>query len=681
MRKLSLLVLLASGLSAAPVELKSIFSGRSGAALLFDLKENTLISTWNDRRAKTTVLQPGSVLKPFTLAAYIEAGLYKKSLKAPEALAYSSNEYFEKLAARMEPADLERGYARFGLNYRAPTLTLAALLEATKRLVARHHEERLRPVFEGLEEAVSYGTARLAGIPLTRVAGKTGTTSSSALFFGYAPADKPRYLLLIHLDSGSGGGDAAPFAAKIFAKLFKTASSEFDSQSISVRLFWQNPPASLNLKPGKYPAGTRIEANTSQLNAPGPLTVELKNNAYLLTTQVPLENYVSAVLHGEAGGFVHQESRKAMAIAARTYAVRFRSRHSEEGFDFCDTTHCQDARFLLNERKELRDAVEATSAELLWHQGKPAATYYHADSGGWLEAASDAPYLSQRKDNWWQDSPESRWTWTVKLTELAQALNLTLITRNFRVSSREVSGRARGLDVFGHPAEAAAFRMLVGRTLGWDKMPSRMFEVTRSGQQLVFLGKGKGHGIGLPQSSAERMAASGKTHSEILSEYFPGTKIGITASGLSWSSVRSTRISLFTTNAAKDKALLALAEKELLVLEGLTRLKVDPSIRIYPSREAFRDVTGILDPVHGATRGRQIQLPPNPAIATLRHEMLHAILESNTNATHPDWFREGLVQALLNEKSVAGTRVAALIQRDGKAKILAVWAGSESMPW
>ena len=175
------------------------------------------------------------------------------------------------------------------------------------------------------------------------------------------------------------------------------------------------------------------------------------------------------------------------------------------------------------------------------------------------------------------------------------------------------------------------------------------------------------------------MAANGKTHQQILAEYYPGTRIGIGASGLTWTSLRSTRIKLFTTNAARDKVLLALAEKELLVLEALTRLKADPSIRIYPSREAFRDATGILDKIHGATRGRNIKLPPNPSIATVRHEILHAILETNTNTKHPDWFREGLVQALLNEQSAAADRVSALIDRDGKPKVLEMWTGAESL--
>ncbi len=654
-------------------DLKPLLSGRSGSALVYDLKGSKVIAWWNQPRANTVPLRPGSVLKLFTLAAFIEAGLYKPALKAPEALAYSNNEFFDQLIARMDPADLERGYARFGLSYRSPTLTLNDLLNGTKRLVARYREERLRPIFAGMEEAVSYGTARLAAIPATTVAGKTGTTNRSALFVGYAPAAQPRYLVVLHLDSGSGGGDAAPYAAKIFSSLFASKPSTFDPSTVSLRLFWQNPPASLNLRPGNYPAGTLIDTGVTKLTAPGSLTVALKDNRYLLTVQVPLEAYVSAVLHGEAGGFKANASRQAMAIAARTYAAHFRHRHSEEGFDFCDTTHCQDARFTTNERKELRGAVEATTSELLWFEGKPAATYYHADSGGWLESADDAAYLKQRKDPWWQDQPEAHWTWSTSIAQLASALNLSVIKPAFRVTSREPSGRARSLDVFGHPAEAAAFRLLVGRTIGWEKLPSRLFEVSLKQKALTFTGIGRGHGIGLPQNSAELMAAMGKTHAEILAEYYPGTRIGINATGLKWTSLKTSRITLFTTNPGRDKQLLGQAEIELSALENLTGFKANPVIRIYPSREAFRDATGILDPIHGATRGRHIKLPPNSKPLTLRHELLHALLESNTTAAHPSWLREGLVQALLKEKSADADRASALIAKQGLKQLLQAW--------
>ena len=74
---------------------------------------------------------------------------------------------------------------------------------------------------------------------------------------------------------------------------------------------------------------TELRANNGRLN---------------MIVAMPLEEYVSGVLAGEAGGVRAPEALKAMAVAVRTYAVHFMGRHSQEGFDFCDTTHCQDLR-------------------------------------------------------------------------------------------------------------------------------------------------------------------------------------------------------------------------------------------------------------------------------------------------------------------------------------------------
>ena len=115
-----------------------------------------------------------------------------------------------------------------------------------------------------------------------------------------------------------------------------------------------------------------------------------------------------------------------------------------------------------------------------------------------------------------------------------------------------------------------------------------------------------------------------------------------------------------------DRATLAL-------LESLTGMKVEPIIRVYPTREAFRDAGGTAVNLQGATRGRNIKLPPAASVATLRHELLHAILESNTKLQQPEWFREGLVQALLNEKSDAASRAAAMLREKGKAQTLLYW--------
>jgi SpoIID/LytB domain protein len=651
------------------------FAGRTGSALLWDLERDVLAGNWNEARAGSVELKPGSLLKAFTFAALLESGTYdaarkvqctEGALEGEAALAYSCNEYFDDVARRLGAEELTRGYARFGLQYGKPSAKLRELLPAWKRLVARHREARLAPLFRGLRKAVEFGTARYAGAGSVAVAGKTGTMRDTALFAGFAPAEKPKYLLLIHLDGGSGGGDAAPLAGKVFGALFPALRSAFDPSRVDVALFWRNTPRQLNLAPGEYVEGTEIVTGQTRMRAPGPIIVRREADGYSVRARVALEDYVEAVLHGEAGGFRHAASRQAQAVAARTYAARFRGRHAEEGFDFCDTTHCQDARFVMRARLELREAVGATSGELLWRAGKPVDAFYHADSGGWLEEPS-------RRDGWWKAEANALWEWRVKATDLAAALGLTFVTQEFRVMQREKSGRARALDAFGHPAEGTAFRTAVGRAMGWEKLPSRLFEVERRERELVFRGRGRGHGIGMAQTSAERMAAAGKNYREILSEYYPGARVGLSARGLAWRVLREGKVTMYSTQAARDGALLALAARELARLEKELGMSVAPTIRVYPTGEAFRDATGNTDRVHGTARGSLLRFISGANAVTVRHELLHALLETNTRVRHPMWFREGLVEALNGEGGADAEKVKTLLREQGLSKVLHHW--------
>src|SRR5580658_5479849 len=118
---------------------------------------------------------------------------------------------------------------------------------------------------------------------------------------------------------------------------------------------------------------------------------------------VPIEKYVAAVLAGESSLFKSDEALKAMAVAARTYGIRFRSRHASQGFDLCATTHCQ--RIELGAvTPRLQAVADATAGELLWYQGKLALTPYSGNCGGRTEDVSEvwpgvpAPYLRSRED-------------------------------------------------------------------------------------------------------------------------------------------------------------------------------------------------------------------------------------------------------------------------------------------
>src|SRR5215510_5360233 len=136
---------------------------------------------------------------------------------------------------------------------------------------------------------------------------------------------------------------------------------------------------------GKY----RLQASQERpLEGRYSLEIRAQNGTLIAVVAMPMEDYVAAVLAGESSNFQSDEALKAMAVAVRSYAVRFRGRHANEGFDFCDTTHCQDLR-LRSVTERQRTAAEATEGELLWFKGTPAAAYYHQNCGGTTAAADE----------------------------------------------------------------------------------------------------------------------------------------------------------------------------------------------------------------------------------------------------------------------------------------------------
>jgi len=382
--------------------------------------------------------------------------------------------------------------------------------------------------------------------------------------------------------------------------------------------------------------------------------------------QVPLERYVAGVLAGESSVFRSSEALKAMAVAARTYAVRLRGRHSREGFDFCATTHCQ--RVDLNGiGVRLEEAASETAGEMLWWEGKPAFTCYTLDCGGRTEDAAAvwpdlaAPYLRAHEDAWGPRAGASSWEWSADPREIFEALRASALRAppaldRAAITERTATGRARTLELSGGGQtvriSASSFRFAIGRGLGWNTLRSDLYEIHASKGNLTFTGSGAGHGVGLCQRGADAMGQAGHSYREILAYYYPGATLGLTGRGLSWQRLSGGGMALFTTRPDADSALLTMAGRELRAAVERTGLAPPErlQIRAYPDVETFRNATGEPGWVAAVTTGGMIELQP-PAVlrsrgvldSTLRHELFHALMEAHAAPGLPLWFREGLV--------------------------------------
>jgi len=255
---------------------------------------------------------------------------------------------------------------------------------------------------------------------------------------------------------------------------------------------------------------------------------------YTFTT-LPLETYVARVLAGEAARASKPPALEALAITIRTFALANAGRHRADGFDLCDQTHCQ---VLRPATQATERAAQATASRILVRNGTAASVYYSASCGGRTEipsrvwpGAEDPPFLPSQEDDACQGAPA--WTTEIDERDLLRALRAGGFTgdrlRDVRVLTRNRSGRVQRLKLEGlRPDEISGqdLRVVVGRTLGWQRIQSTAFELEKRGDAYRFAGHGAGHGVGLCVIGSARLAErDGVTAESILARYFPGLQI------------------------------------------------------------------------------------------------------------------------------------------------------------
>jgi stage II sporulation protein D len=401
---------------------------------------------------------------------------------------------------------------------------------------------------------------------------------------------------------------------------------------------------------------------------------------------VPVEEYVGWVLAGEASGMRSSAALEAMAIVARTYARHNLGRHAFQGFDFCETTHCQDARpGAVNAR--LRAAVNSTAGIILWWKGRPAQVFYSAHCGGRTAAAGEIwptaarPYLPSVEDPFCLRQ-RSAWSARVTMDDLTHVLGLHE-PAELDITHRTASGRVRTLTTHAGPVDAEHLHLVLGRALGWNLLRSRVYDVTREGQDVIFRGQGRGHGVGLCQAGADERGLEGHDWQTILAAYFPGLHAGVSARDIGWRTVRSERVELWFAGPAAPNDLAARVDRAFYEAERRAALHFTqmPQIRVYPDLNVFRDTTGEPGTVAAATRGRIVHMQPAERLralgvldSTLLHEMLHVLLGQHARKRLPLWFDEGLVEVLAGGGThpAERQRVERLVRTQGRAAVLAM---------
>lgn len=301
-----------------------------------------------------------------------------------------------------------------------------------------------------------------------------------------------------------------------------------------------------------------------------------------------LTDYVKGVTPYELNTNWPEESLKAHALCAQTFAITNRNRHASYGFDVCTGQHCQVYRGTTSLTQKISQCVDAVSGQIITYNGKPIDAVYHSSNGGWTENSENVwvaqvPYLRSVPDTFETLSYENNGLWETSITsaQLTAKLNANghAIGKVTSVSIARLTeaGSVYSLAISDGSKTVTLSKENMRMVLGTSVLLSQNFRVVNDGQiylnqgdaslsdlygctvingsgQLTtlsssaptvltgsgtetltpentdssvfhFSGKGWGHSLGLSQIGSRGMSWQGWTYDQIIHYYYTGVRI------------------------------------------------------------------------------------------------------------------------------------------------------------
>ncbi|MDR1154128.1 MAG: SpoIID/LytB domain-containing protein [Bacteroidales bacterium] len=246
-----------------------------------------------------------------------------------------------------------------------------------------------------------------------------------------------------------------------------------------------------------------------------------------LINRVDEERYIAGVIEAEAGQGRAREFYKAKAIICRTYLYGHIDRHENEGFHLCDEVHCQAYKGQCRGRNIL-PAVAATQGIILTDRkdSKPILATFHSNCGGETESAQNAwqnnlPYLAPVADPYCSSSSNARWQKTVSLDDWISYLVKNGYKLNPDVVTDFSFQQLRRIPNY----TVNKFTMPVRQIRTDWQLRSTFFSIAVEDGNVLFRGRGYGHGVGLCQEGAMEMARRGFKYGEIISFYYKNVNL------------------------------------------------------------------------------------------------------------------------------------------------------------
>ncbi|NMB08169.1 MAG: N-acetylmuramoyl-L-alanine amidase [Tissierellia bacterium] len=243
--------------------------------------------------------------------------------------------------------------------------------------------------------------------------------------------------------------------------------------------------------------------------------------------EMPLEKMVKLLLALEIDNSFHIETLKAQAIIIRTNLLRM---PKFLGGKEIINLNINSLEFCKNENK-IHKACEETKGIVILFEGKPIDAKYHICCGGSTENAENVlgnpiSYLRRVLCNHCEDSPYLNGEKIFTIKELEEKLK----TKFHKIEEDIGTEVLDIIDNIKRDKQGRVISIKIGNRnfKGYELMESLDLNSTRFKiypENIKFISKGYGHGLGFCQYGGENMAQLGKNYEEILKYYYTGVEV------------------------------------------------------------------------------------------------------------------------------------------------------------
>jgi stage II sporulation protein D len=251
--------------------------------------------------------------------------------------------------------------------------------------------------------------------------------------------------------------------------------------------------------------------------------IVLSENKLLKTiNHVDLEKYVAGVVQAESGGSTTEIGFfYVQAVTCRTYALNNYQKHKEQGFHLCDAVHCQVYKGRCTSSTILRAVMNSMGEVIIDSDSMMISAAFHSNSGGYTINSEDVwsipvSYLKAKEDTFSIGMKNTFWETKIDKQDFLEFLSVTYgleMTDSMKVK------------------EILSFEQLLRKKYLVDSIPlkdirkqynlkSTYFSIYDQGEELLLKGRGYGHGVGLSQEGAIKMAHLGYNYKDIIKYYY-----------------------------------------------------------------------------------------------------------------------------------------------------------------